>query len=44
MRLVAYFFLTIGLLACVGCDGKGSANGGGTGTSSHGLAKIGFPF
>ena len=34
----------IGLLACAGCDGKGSAQGGGTENGSHGHVKIGIPF
>ena len=44
MRWVTCVLVTMGLLACAGCDAKGSANGGGTGNSAHGLAKIGLPF
>jgi hypothetical protein len=44
MRWIAHILLTIGLLVCSGCDGKASADGGGTGTNAHGRAKIGIPF
>jgi hypothetical protein len=43
-RWIACFVLALGLFACVGCGSRGSADGGGTGTSAHGLAKIGIPF
>jgi hypothetical protein len=44
MRSIAYFLLTIGLLACFGCGANGSVNGSGTEHGSRGLAKIAFPF
>ena len=45
MRFIAFALLTIGLLACPGCDkASGSANGAGTGTSAHARAGISLPF
>jgi len=44
MRWIAYVSLTIALLASLGCDAKGSANGGGMGNGAHGHAQIGVPF
>jgi hypothetical protein len=44
MRLMMFMLFTTSLLACAGCDGNGSAQGGGTGNNGHGLVKIGVPF
>jgi hypothetical protein len=36
--------LALGLVLCAGCDGKGSAQGSGTGSSARGRAGISLPF
>ena len=44
MRLMVFVLLMIGLLAGAGCDGKGSAQGGGSENGNHGHVKLGIPF
>jgi hypothetical protein len=44
MRWIACALLTVSLLACAGCGGRGSASGGGSEHGSYGQAKIGLPF
>ncbi len=44
MRLLACLLLTIGLLACAGCDAKGSASGTASEHGGRGIARIGLPF
>jgi hypothetical protein len=44
MRLMAFVFFTIGLLACTGCSGHSSAQAGGSENGNHGHVKLGIPF
>jgi hypothetical protein len=44
MRLLFLVLLAIGVSLAAGCDGNGSAQGGGTDKGSHGRLKIGLPF
>jgi len=44
MRLLIFILLATGLLACAGCDDKGSAQAGGTSKSDYGRVKVGLPF
>jgi hypothetical protein len=44
MRLLALILIAAGLLACAGCDDKGSAQAGGTSKGSYGQVKVGLPF
>jgi len=44
MRLLIFILLATGLLACTGCDDRGSAQAGGTSNNSYGRVKVGLPF
>ena len=44
MRTIAHLLLAVALLACAGCDAKGSANGSASEHGGRGIARLGIPF
>lgn len=44
MRWIAFFLLTIGLLACAACSTTGSVNGRASEHGGYGRAAVGLPF